>query len=262
MTKLIEFQNKNGDTLRGILNDTKTDHIAVFVHGFERTAVTEKKFKDLADALYDIGISSFRFDITGSGLSDGDFKHMTVASMAGDLKNAVSQIEKYGKRINVVAHSLGGCSVAKYLTKGNNNREFDKIVLLAPALNQKELLRFWFATSVMKKEDSSLKITWENFKQYLDENKFIKDCERQDKTARTHYVSSDYFLENKDKDYSGVFKNTENILHVHGDADIKVPLESLDFRFKNEIIVKGGDHDIEHPNMIEQWILGVVAFLR
>ncbi len=260
MSKLVEFQNKDGETLRGVLKDADSDHVVVFVHGFERTTSTEKKFKDLADALFDTGISSFRFDSTGSGLSDGDFKHMTVSSMADDLKNAIFQAQKHGKRISIVAHSLGACSVSKY-TEEENSEVFDKIILLAPALNQKELLRFWFTVSMMKKEDASLKVTWDNYKQYLDEDKFLEDCARNDKVARAHYIQSDYFLENKNKNYEEVFKGMENILHVHGDGDDKVPLDSLGIEFKKKIVVKNGDHDLERPNMIKQWLSEAVDFL-
>ncbi len=248
--------------MRGILNDAQSDNIVIFVHGFERTTATEKKFKDLADALYGAGVSSFRFDFTGAGLSDGDFKYTTVAGMSDDLRNAISQAKKYGRRISIVAHSLGACSVAKYISEENNN-VFDKIVLLAPALNQRELLRFWFTISMIKKEDTSpkIKITWKNYKRYLDEDKFLKDCARDGKIAKTHYIQPDYFLEDKDKDYEEVFKKIENILHVHGDDDDKVPLDSLDVEFKKKIIVKNGDHDLERPKMIEQWLNKAVDFL-
>jgi len=261
MSKLIEFQNKNGDTLRGILNDAQSDNIVIFVHGFERTTVTEKKFKDLTDALYDAGVSSFRFDFTGTGLSDGDFKYTTVSSMSDDLKNVVLQAKKYGQKISIVAHSLGACSVAEYLNE-MGSQTFDKIVLLAPALNQKELLRFWFTISMMKKENASIKITQENYKQYINEDKFLEDCARQDKIARTHYIRADYFLENKDKDYSEILKDVENILHIHGDADDKVPIESLNIEFKNKLIIKNGDHDLERPGMIKQWLPEAVSFLK
>ncbi len=261
MSKLIEFQNKNGDILRGILNDAQSDNIVIFVHGFERTSATEKKFKDLADALCGAGVSSFRFDFTGAGLSDGDFKYTTVAGMSDDFKNAISQAKKYGKKISIVAHSLGACSVAKYISEGNN-KMFDKIILLAPALNQRELLRFWFTVSIMKKEDAFLKITWDNYKQYFDEDKFLEDCTRNDKVARAHYIQSDYFLENKDKNYEEVFKGMENILHVHGGNDGKVPLDSLGIEFKKKIVVKSGDHDLERPDMIKQWLSEAVNFLE
>jgi len=261
MSKLVEFQNKNGDTLRGILNDAETDHVVIFVHGFERTTATEKKFKDLADTLFTAGVSSFRFDFTGTGLSDGDFKYTTVTGMADDLKNAILEAQKYGKRISVVAHSLGTCVVAKQIEE-DDSEVFDKIVLLAPALNQKDLLRFWFTVSMMKKEDSSLKITWSNYKHHLDEDKFLEDCSRGDKIARTHYIQSDYFLENKNKDYEKVFKSMENILHIHGDDDDKVPLDSLGIEFKNKFIVKNGDHDLERPGMIKQWLPQAVGFLE
>lgn len=79
-------------------------------------------------------------------------------------------------------------------------------------------------------------------------------------------------MENKDKDYSEILpvqgppldrlNVEENILHIHGDSDDKVPLDSLGVEFKRKIIVKNGDHDLERPDMIKQWLLGTVSFLR
>ena len=259
MYKLIEFKNKGGDTLRGIATLAKSDTIALCLHGFERTAVTEKKFKVLADELLKKNISSFRFDFTGTGLSDGDFKHTTVASMADDLARAMHAISEYGKSMHIVAHSLGACVAAKY--SHDNSVSFRSIVLLGPALNQKELMRFWFALSSMKKNNPSVKITWDNYQGHLDEPAFSVDCARQDKMMKANYISADYFLENKEEDYGRAFVGMENVLHIHGDSDDKVPLQSITAHFSHRVIVNGGDHDCERPDMREQWIEKVAAFI-
>lgn len=91
--------------------------------------------------------------------------------------------------------------------------------------------------------------------------KFREDIERENKMTKENYISSDYFKENIDKDYAKLFKNTDNILLVHGDSDNKVPLESLNIDFSNKIIVKKGDHDLERPDMMAQWLDGVIKFL-
>ena len=69
-TKLIEFKNKSGNTLRGILVmpcGSISNLGVICLHGFERVSTTEKKFKKLADKLAERKIPSFRFDYTGCG---------------------------------------------------------------------------------------------------------------------------------------------------------------------------------------------------
>ena len=71
-TELLEFKNRKGNILRGILVLRKEDdkRAVLMIGGFERPTTTQKKFKILADNL---NISSLRLDYTGIGLSDGDF---------------------------------------------------------------------------------------------------------------------------------------------------------------------------------------------
>lgn len=259
-TKLIEFPNKTNDLLRGILlSNDNIEKAVLMCGGFERSATTEKKFKILADKLIENNISSLRFDCSGCGLSDGDFSKLTVERMAGNLRNAVKFLREEAKikNISLVCHSLSACAAAEVFKEEN----FEKIVLLAPALNQKDLLKYWFTASDKKNKNSGAEINWNNFRDRLNDDEFQKDCLRIDKMTKFNYISSVYFLENKDKDYSELFKNNQNILHIHGDEDDKVPLESLNIKFENQIIVKKGDHDLERPDMFEQWINNVVDFL-
>ena len=252
-TKLIEFKNGDGSILRGIfVFGKKTEKAVLMCGGFERSATTEKKFKVLADELANQNIASLRFDYSGCGLSDGDFARITVRGMANDFRNVVKILQEKTdcENISAAVHSLSACVVAN-LTKESF---FEKIILIAPALNQKDLLRYWFTVSAMKKEKPNVKITWQNFRNYLDEKKFQADCARTDKMTKTNYISADYFLENKDKDYSGLLADSRNVLHIHGDKDDKAPIENLNVEFENKIVIKDGDHDLERPDMMEQWI--------
>jgi hypothetical protein len=246
-TKLLKI-NSN----RGILLDNNSDSIVLMLGGFERSATTEKKFKTLADGL---SLSSFRFDFSGVGLSDGDFSGTTIMSIRNELKGVITELKKMGyKKFFTVAHSLSACVIG--------GMEFEKKILIAPALNQKELLRYWFALSAAKKEGLQQDVHWKNFKKYFTEEDFLKDCAREDKMTKQNYISSAYFLENKDKDYAEDIKATDNILHIHGDKDDKVPLESLNIKFLASIIVRNGDHDMERPVMMDKWMDEALSFLK
>ena len=80
-TTLVEFPDATGHILRGILTKPdKTTRGVLMLHGFERNASVEPKFKRLADHLSTMGVASLRLDYAGCGLSDGEFSHFTIAS--------------------------------------------------------------------------------------------------------------------------------------------------------------------------------------
>ena len=242
-TKLLKIKNN-----RGILLEKESDRIAIMIAGFERAATTDKRFKELADKL---SVSSFRFDYSGIGLSDGDFRHMTVSSMQKELKNVLREFKKNYKKIVVVSHSLSGCVVS--------NMNFFKKVMLSPALNQRELLRYYFVVSNFK---DNKRIGWHNYRDYLNEDEFLEYCAKEGKVTKNNFIDSEYFIENKDRDYADFIKDNDNILHIHGDEDDKVPIESLNISFSRSIIIKGGDHDLARPNMRDQWIGPTVEFIE
>jgi len=241
-TKLLEINNN-----RGIFVDKASKKIAIMIGGFERATTTEKKFKELADKVL---ISSFRFDYSGIGLSDGDFRNMTVHSMQEELKGVIKNIGKNNKEIIIVSHSLSACVITEM--------DFYKKVFISPAFNQKELLRYYFTLSKWKGDK---KIDWDNYRDYFNEKNFLEDCMKEGKMTKSNFISSGYFMENKDKDYSAFIKDSDHVLYIHGDKDEKVPMGSINMNFSNSIIVKDGDHDLERPDMMNQWIKKVVEFI-
>jgi pimeloyl-ACP methyl ester carboxylesterase len=257
-TKLLEFSSGSELPLRGILASNETsepNRVVLMLGGFERAATTERKFKKMADGLAAKGISSFRYDTADCGLSDGNFYETTIERLADELSNAVFFLRQQGyERFTVAGHSLAGCAIAAAEEKIG----FEKIVLLAPALDQAQLLRLWF----VQKNFPDVKVGWNNFKDYLDEDAFLAEIKK-DMTAKSHVVNFRYRWESQDKDFSQAYGkiSPEKILLVHGDSDLTVPLESLDARFHNRFIVKGGDHDLEKPAMLEQWLENAVDFL-
>lgn len=263
-TELLQFDNFKKQTLRGVCTfaDEKVNHGLICVGGFERSGTTEKKFKVISDEMRHKGQAAFRYDATGLGLSDGSFEDITVKRMTRDLKDAIQAFKERIEieNLSVIAHSVSGCVIASLLQE--EPKIFNKIILLAPALNQKELLRFYFVTKKMKVRHDKLKVKWSNYRDYLDEKAFQDDCQRLDKMTRANRISDKYFRENKDLDYAPLLKPfQEKILHIHGARDIKVPLESYDFDFHNRLIIDGADHDLERPDWMRQWMDEAVKFV-
>jgi len=262
IVKLIEFRNRIDEVLRGVV--TIPEHSAgkgvIFLQGLERNATVEKKFRRLADALAEKKVPSLRFDASGCGLSEGDFSRMTLEKRGEELLAALDAFKKEirANKVSFVGHSLGMCPIAPLLEK--LEPVIDKMVFIAPALNQKELLRYYYAQDKMA-ADPAVEITWDNYRQYIDEDNFLSHC-RSGKMLKENLLRPPYFLEAKNLDYSGSFEAMKNnILHVHGDSDKRVPLQSLNAEFPHRIIVAGGDHDLEHPEMWDQWFPHAVDFL-
>lgn len=264
-TEIVEFKNNRHEILRGIYTSSENNiskNCVVCLSGFERSATTEKKFKKIADGISKDSTTVLRLDFTGCGLSDGDFKNTTLDSLTADFQNSIKYLEEKGiKKFSIVAHSLGCLVVANQI--GQMKNKIEKVILLSPALSQKDLLRYWFVINKIKKEKSNIEIAWYNYKKYLNENKFLEDCRRTDKTTKANFIDSDYFLQCKDVDLSCNFKAfLEKVLHIHGNKDIIVPLESVGVNFLNQIIVEGGDHDLEKPDYMKQWLGKAVYFLK
>jgi len=262
MTQLIEFKNQQNEILRGLLDGAQNDLGIVFVHGFERTAV-EAKFKNIVDALK-TKANLFRFDFSGGGLSDGSFEDLTVGKLIKDLESAVAAFRAVCpaiKRINFVAHSLGAAIVLGFLIE--EKKIGSKAVFLAPGLNQKELMRYWFVQSKMKKEGTA--ISWADYRNHFSEEDFQADLKIEKRLTKEHYLKNNYFLENEKADFQELLNRltADNFLIVHGDADESVPLESNNNLPKEIKIIKvaKGNHDLQRPNMVDQYLGAALDFL-
>lgn len=256
-TKIIEFENPRGNTLRGVLVEPteKFEHVVIMLGGFERAASTERKFKLLSDELAKQNIHSFRFDVADVGLSDGDFYQMTTQTMADDLMAAIDLVRDLGySKISFAGHSHASCNLSLIL----NKVEFERILLIAPALNQRDIWRYWFAQEMNPNDQ----IDWHNYKEKVDEVEFEKTLSL-DFYSKNHILGPKLKQINVNIDYSVNFANYDlnKVLVVHGDSDLVCPMESLTIDFPNKIVVKNGDHDVDKPEIISQWLSQATSFL-
>ena len=259
MARLIEFKNKEDELLRGIIDDAESDRAVVFVHGFEGTTIATR-FKNFVDRLKG-KVVLFRFDFAGVGLSDGDFSDMTIEKSVNDLNIAIETLKKETgvKNIELVAHSLGGVISAVYAK--SHSSSIHKMVLLAPALNQKELNRFWYAQSSNKESA----VTWQNYQDYLNEDAFQEFC-NENRMAKEHYLKNDYIREVEGVDYQ--IQLSEELAHkimiIHGSNDGRVPLESNNQLPSDILILKveNGDHKLARPDMVEKYLNQSIEFLE
>ncbi len=109
----VTFENRNGETLSGILDLPTEEPVAyaLFAHCFT-CSKNLRAASNIARALNDERIAVLRFDFTGLGQSEGEFSDTNFSSNVDDLLAAVDFLDrKHGDVSILVGHSLGGTAV-------------------------------------------------------------------------------------------------------------------------------------------------------
>ncbi|MFY9284206.1 MAG: alpha/beta fold hydrolase [Miniphocaeibacter sp.] len=138
--KYIELKNKNNLTIRGVQNlpdeykETEKLPTIIIVHGHTGNKMGNAFFYvRMSKYFTSKGYTSFRFDFTGSGESDGEFENMTLTSEINDMDSIMDYVKNCENvdvdNIFIIGHSMGGfiTTLKAYEYKPK------KIILLAPA---------------------------------------------------------------------------------------------------------------------------------
>jgi len=213
----ITFKNKKEKELVGVIHlpEIKKPPVVIICHGFLNTK-TDKKFIKLDRALRRAGILAFRFDFEGCGDSEGDSKEITVAEEVSDLNSVykilLKECDVNPQRIALVGASLGAVVASLFVERFKIPAK--TLVFWSQAFNQKRLFEGWYS-----KEDSA----------EIKKKGFIIKGEKE--------IGEDYYLENRNRDYSQVFSKLRlPILLIQGKEDKDVPLifsEELARDYKN-----------------------------
>mmetsp|Transcript_3702 Transcript_3702/g.7569 ORF Transcript_3702/g.7569 Transcript_3702/m.7569 type:complete len:344 (-) Transcript_3702:2127-3158(-) len=121
-TRLV-FTNPSGEQLVGILvkpeQKNMSNDVVVLCHGYMSNK-NSCRFAEIADALADAGLCSFRFDhpcaLNGESERHGEFRMGNHEEEVRDIKSAVDFL-RHDKGMNVICvlgHSKGGTNVLKY----------------------------------------------------------------------------------------------------------------------------------------------------
>jgi len=144
----VDFLNAKKEKLAGVLTLPKyTTNLpgVIICHGFAKTK-SDRKFVELSRFLADKGLASLRFDFSGHGESEGDFEKLTMQKEVGDLAAAFNFLSKQkrinGSKIAIVGHSLAGAVAVLFQAQ---YQKANTLVLLVPALQQKELIGQWYS---------------------------------------------------------------------------------------------------------------------
>jgi uncharacterized protein len=201
----LEILNSKNEKLSGILEETSDEDnkkkLVILCHGF----LGHKNncfFPELSKILNDAGYSTFRFDFSGYGESEGKFEENTITKNIEDIKTVVEHFKKKGNVIlSLIGHSMGGTEVLCYKSKYNDAKS---VISIAPRVYNDE-------TSVKKKYS----------KEQLDiletQGYFIFD-----KNEKQYKISKE-FIDDRIKNYEDIRVRVKKIscpvLLIHGDAD-------------------------------------------
>jgi putative redox protein len=109
----FDFPNAKGERLAALL-DKPIDEpraYALFAHCFT-CGKDVHAAKRIAEGLTELGIAVLRFDFTGLGASEGEFKNTRFSSNVDDLVAAANHLRKQAKAPAIlIGHSLGGAAV-------------------------------------------------------------------------------------------------------------------------------------------------------
>jgi uncharacterized OsmC-like protein/esterase/lipase len=114
-TERITFPGHSGHTLAARLDLPDGPHLAtaLFAHCFTCSKDIPAA-RRIAGRLASMGIAVLRFDFTGLGHSQGEFKNTTFTTNAQDLKAAAAALAQRGMAPSLlIGHSLGGAAVLR-----------------------------------------------------------------------------------------------------------------------------------------------------
>jgi len=201
----------------------------------------------LARSLAQNKIAVFRFDFSGHGDSTGELEEIGIEKQVEELKAAYGasiknrRINK--KRIAVLGHSLGALITVLFQAK---DKKAKTLILLSPALQQRELTREWHTAEEIK--------LWKK-QGYLDTPK--------------GRIGIQYFKEAMRKDWSDVASQIKiPTLIIHGKEDDDVPMKyprevmrKLGGKKKLEV-VKGADHHFESYQAKNKFVALSLVWLK
>ncbi|KAL5572467.1 hypothetical protein UlMin_022064 [Ulmus minor] len=226
----VVVPNKHGEKLMGLLNDTGSVEIVILCHGF-RSTKEHTTMANLAVALEKEGISSFRFDFSGNGESEGTFQYGHYQREADDLHAVIQHLSGANRIISgILGHSKGGDVVLLYASR------YHDVSTVVNVSGRYDLKR------------GIVERLGEDFLERIREKGYI---EVKDKNGNVNYrVTEESMMDRLATDMHAACLQIDKecrVLTVHGSADEIIPVEDA-LEFSKIIpnhklsIIEGADH--------------------
>jgi len=233
----VYFENSRGQKLCGILSVPEFSRtVVVMCHGFGSNK-DATSCKVLSEELNKNGISTFRFDFSGRGESEGNIEETTISDAIDDLKSAVNFVYEMFDKLFLYGSSFGGIVSLSYTSRD------ERVLLLA--------LKSPLSSYVEKFEsdvgDEGIK-KWKNegFIEYVTGDKKYKiPYKFYEDSIKYNYLFYDYIK--------------IPVLVVHGNKDEEVTVnQSLELvkhlKAGKLEIVKGADHQYTEKRHFDKMV--------
>jgi len=238
--KRVEFENKRNEILNGVLripDEQGTFPAVIICHTFHDNKDNEFIF-NLWDVISRAGFIVLRFDFSGRGESQGNFKDLTISREIEDIQAAFDFIDKHeqvdSSKIGLIGHSMGGIDSILF---ASGNKKIKALVTMATRADTKEFLNSYF-------------------------DKYQQDQWRQRGYIQMHNfneISSDFL---QDAEGHEVLESLKSIrcplLVIHGTDDTRVPFEDARELFNHAPeprqieLIEGANHRFTEDTLRDQ----------
>ncbi|KMZ68914.1 Esterase/lipase/thioesterase [Zostera marina] len=246
----IVLTNAHEEKLIGILQKTESDDVTIICHGF-RFSKESKPTVDISDALLKAGISTFRFDFSGNGESEGEFKYANYWREVEDLRTAVvyfSNTRNIPVRA-IIGHSKGGNVVVLYASKYH---DVPRVVNIAGRFDLKAGVEERLGVDFLQKikTDGFVEVTTTG-------------------TGGTYRVTEESLMDRLDTKMTPACSEIDRnckVLTIHGSSDEVTPVADA-WEFDKVVpnhevrIIEGADHFFVCPHT-EELVLIIIEFLK
>lgn len=240
----IVIKNKHGENLVGLLHEAGSKELVILCHGF-RSSKESKTISSLSDSLTSENVSTFRFDFSGNGESEGTFQYGNYRKEVEDLRAIVSFFSDQNRQPSaIMGHSKGGNVVILYASIYN---DISIVINISGRFHMKRGIEERLGKDYMER---------------IEEDGFI---DVRDKMGRYAYrVTKESLMDRLKTDMGSacslVDKNCR-VLTIHGSEDDIVPSEdALEFAkyIKNHKlhIIQGANHNyVSHQQELAETVL-------
>ncbi|XP_038880483.1 uncharacterized protein LOC120072143 [Benincasa hispida] len=229
--KKVIVNEKSGGKLVGILHEAGSLQIVIICHGY-MSSKDDEVMLNLAASFDKEGISSFRFDFSGNGESDGSFQLGNYESEADDLHAIVQYFNGASHLVcTIIGHSKGGDVVLVYASK------YKDVKIIVNVCGRYDMT---------KGIEKSL---GENYEERMEKQGFV---DIKDPTGMLNYrVTAESLMEHLNTNMHQVCLHIDQqcrVLTVHGTEDEIIPVDDakeFDKIISNHklYILEGADHN-------------------
>lgn len=178
--KKVILKNNKGERLVGIISSSgcKEKPMVIIAHGYN---IDKDSFlyKDISNGLNENGFSTFRFDFSGYGESEGKREKATISKGLENLKVVVDYIHNQGfNKIVLLGHSLGGTIC---ILESIRNEKVTALISLSSVVYPKKMKGDKFPKEIVDKVMKYGKFIFvKGSKRYILTREFFDDLEKYD----------------------------------------------------------------------------------